>query len=466
MSTRRLLWSLAAALLFVTACGGDSDEGSEPAAAASSETAAEGSDTEATEGDSASEADGEDAAPLEASGPITFWHSVPGAGGEMVDDAIARFEADTGVQVDAQFFEPDSYKTQIRIALGAGNEPCAFFSWGGGVMNSYVDAGQIIELGSRLESSGEVERLVPSSLTHVTYQDQIWGVPAINTSPAVFFYNTEIFADLGLEPPATWTELLAVMDTLSEAGIAPLSLANFSKWPSSFYFMYFVDRLAGPGTFEAAANRTGGSFADPVFVRAGELIQELVDRGAFVDGFNGIDFATGGDRQVLYADVAAMELMGSWHISLVKDENPEYLDKMGVFAFPDLEEGTGDPTNVVGSVGQNFFHVSSSRDSPDAAYELITYLFDDTSVAASVEQGRIPPIRGVGDLLEDPLQQEVFGLVEGAGSIQLWYDQYLRPNLAEVHLDLVQELFAGTISPEEAAQRMEETAASSSDESE
>lgn len=392
-------------------------------------------------------------------GVITFWHAVQGNEREMVDNAIARFEADhPGFTVEPSFYEPDSYKTQIRIALGANNEPCVFFSWGGGIMNSYVDAGQIIDLTDYMQADGWIDRLVPSSLTHVTYKDAIWGVPVMNTSPAVFFYNTEIFDQYGLTPPATYDDFLNVIDTLKDNGIAPISLANFSKWPSSFFYMYLVDRLGGPEVFASAANRTGGSFEDPVFIRAGEMIQELVERGAFVDGFNGIDFATGGDRMVLYADVAAMELMGNWHLSLVASENPEYLAKMGVFPFPALTDGAGDPTDVVGSVGQNFFHVSSSCEHPAEAFSLIQYLVDDTAVTQSVEEGRIPPIVGVGDMLSDPLSKQIFSIVEDADSIQLWYDQYLPPELAEAHLDLVQELFALTITPEEAAARMEAAA--------
>jgi raffinose/stachyose/melibiose transport system substrate-binding protein len=35
------------------------------------------------------------------------------------------------------------------------------------------------------------------------------------------------------------------------------------------YFVYLVDRIAGPSVFESAATRTGRSFEDPAFVQAG-----------------------------------------------------------------------------------------------------------------------------------------------------------------------------------------------------
>ena len=40
--------------------------------------------------------------------------------------------------------------------------------------------------------------------------------------------------------------------------------------------------------------------------------------------------------------------------------------------------------------------------------------------------------------------------------MQLFYDQYLPPAVAQVHLDTLQEVFGLTMEPEEAARRMQE----------
>jgi len=39
--------------------------------------------------------------------------------------------------------------------------------------------------------------------------------------------------------------------------------------------------------------------------------------------------------------------------------------------------------------------------------------------------------------------------------VQLWYDQYLPPSVAEVHKDTSQALFALSMTPEEAAKTLE-----------
>ncbi len=403
-------------------------------------------------------------APVAAQGPhITLWHiQTSGVGPELIQQAVDRYmAANPGVSVEVVPLQNDPFKLQIRTAMGAGDPPCVFPSWGGGPLYEYEQAGQVIDLTDYMMADNYVEHFLPASLSNVTFDDKIWGVPVENTAVAVFYYNKDIFGRYNLEPPTTWDELVAVSQTLIDNGVVPFSLANKTKWTSSMYYMYLVDRIGGPEIFQAAANRLpGGTFEDPAFVQAGEMIQDLVEMGAFIEGFNNLDYDTGQSRMPVYAGEAAMELMGTWEIANFKAENPEFYESsLGFFAFPAVEDGVGDPSNVVGTVGDNYYHISATCEYPDEAFELITYLIDDESVALRVEAGRIPPVVGVSEMLEDPILQQVMAMVENAASVQLWYDQYLPPELGEVHKDTMQALFGLEITPEEAAAMQEEAVA-------
>jgi raffinose/stachyose/melibiose transport system substrate-binding protein len=309
-----------------------------------------------------------------------------------------------------------------------------------------------------MEADNYVDRFVPASLSNVTFDGKIWGVPVENSAIAVIWYNKAIFDEYGLTPPETLDELMAIAETLKENDIIPFALANKTKWTSSMYFMYLVDRLGGPEVFANAATRSGGSFEDPVFVQAGEMVQEMVEKGYFNEGFNGLDYDTGQSRQLLYSGKAAMELMGNWQISTMRSENPEFESELlGFFPFPAIEGGAGDPSNVVGTVGDNYYSISSACEYPDEAFEMITYLIDDESIPMRAAAGRIPPVKGFE--ADDPALQEIIDLIGNAASVQLWYDQYLPPELGEVHKDTMQALFGMAITPEEAAAAHETAAA-------
>ena len=309
-----------------------------------------------------------------------------------------------------------------------------------------------------MDADGYKDRFVPASLSNVTFDGKIYGVPGENAAVAVVWYNKTIFADLGLTPPATWSELLTVIDTLKANDIIPFALANKTKWTSSMYYMYIVDRLGGPEVFASAANRTGGTFNDPVFVEAGKLVQDLVNLDAFNEGFNGLDYDTGQSRQLMYAGKAAMEVMGSWQLSTMRAENPEFAENsLSFFPFPAIEGGKGDPTSVVGTVGDNFYSISSACANPDVAFEFIQYMMDDETNAARIAGGKVPPVVGVA--VSDARQQEIVDMIAGAASVQLWYDQYLPPELGEVHKDTMQALFGLELTPEEAAAAHEDATA-------
>ncbi len=390
---------------------------------------------------------------------ITFWHiQNTGDGPMLLQQAADRYMADNpDVNVEVVPMQNDPYKTRIRTAMGAGDAPCIFLSWGGGPLYEYVKAGQVIDLTDYMNADDyAANRFVPASLSNVTFDGKIYGVPVENTSVAVIFYNKAIFEKYGLEPPATWDDLLAVSQTLIDNGVSPFSLANKTKWTSSMYYMYLVDRIAGPEVFASAANRTGGSFEDPAFVQAGQMIQDLVNMGAFNEGFNGLDYDTGQGRMLIYAEQAAMELMGSWEIGNFLSENPDfYADDLGIIPFPAVEGGVGDPTDVVGTVGDNYYSISPTCEYPDEAFALLQYVIDDESVALRIASGRVPPVKGVAEMIEEPILQQIVQLVENAASVQLWYDQYLPPELGEVHKDTMQALFGLDITPEEAAQQQE-----------
>jgi raffinose/stachyose/melibiose transport system substrate-binding protein len=397
--------------------------------------------------------------PAAAQKDITLWHiQVTGSGPALIEQAVERFMADhPDVNVENVPLQNDPFKTKLKVAMGAGDAPCVFPSWGGGPLYEYVQAGQIVDLTEWMNQDNYKDRFVDASLSVVTFDDKIWGVPVENTAVAVVFYNKQIFEENGLTPPQTYEELLDVVATLKEAGIAPFALANKTKWPCSMYYMYLVDRLGGPDVFRAAATRTGGSFEDPVFIQAGEVLQELVNEGAFVEGFNGLDYDTGQSRTLMYSGKAAMEIMGTWNVSTIKSENPEfYENSLGFFSFPAIADGEGDPNNVVGTVGDNFYSISTTCEHPEEAFQLIQYLIDDESVSQRGTEGRVPPVKGF--TTDDPVLQEIITMVEKAPSVQLWYDQYLPPELGEVHKDTSQALFGLTMTPEEAAKTMEDAA--------
>ena len=390
---------------------------------------------------------------------IGLWHhQMAGDGPKLIQQAVDRFKQDTpGLQVEVVGVNNDAYKTKIKVAVGAGNAPCVFPTWGGGPLHEYVNANQIADLTPLMTKDNYKDRFPAAAFDSVSFENKIYGVPVENTAIAVIIYNKAIFQKFSLKPPANDNELLQIVRTLKQNGIAPFALANKPKWPGSMCYMYFVDRLAGPEAFAKAEAREGAGFEAPVFIEAGRRVEALVKEGAFQQGFNGLDYDAGATRALLYSGKAAMELMGTWSIGAIKSENPTfYRDNLAFFPFPAVTGGTGDPRNLIGTVGDNFYSVSTTCKDPAEAFKLIQYLIDDTSVAVRARAGRVPPVKGF--TTDDPVLQQVIDMVAQAPHVQLWYDQQLPPAVGEAHKDTSQGLFSLSMTPEEAARRFEQAA--------
>ncbi|MCL2879261.1 MAG: extracellular solute-binding protein [Treponema sp.] len=380
-----------------------------------------------------------------------------GNGPAIFQRAVDRFTKDNpNIKVNLTMVANDAYKQKLAVAMASGQTPDCFISWSGGPMYEYVRNNQIADLTSFMNTNNYKDKFLDAAIAQASYQGKIWGVPVQNVAVCTVWYNKEIFAKYNLAIPTTIGELETVCDTLLKNKITPFTLANKTQWTGSMYFMFLATRHGGTQPFIKAVDGTG-SFLDPAFIYAGQKIQEWVNKGYFITGFNGLDWDSGQARAPLYKGDSAMLIMGSWFNSQALDENPDFYAKMGVFPFPRDETGVGDPNTVIGTVGDNFYHVSAASKNKAKAFELITHLIDDAAVQDALDDGRIPPVKGIK--LSDPILQDLFAQVQAAPDMQLWYDQSLSPEVSDVHKVTCQEIFGGTLSPQDAAQQLQDAQA-------
>lgn len=384
---------------------------------------------------------------------LDLWHFDPGARQEVYDEAILRFEKNNpGVKVNALQIPNDDFKQRVVVSMSGGNPPDVFASWGGGWLDEFVESGMVKDL---TEEDIDYSRFLEVALNNSTFDDKVYGLP-LGISTYQFFYNKSIFEEHNLEVPNTYDELLEIIDVLNENDVYPIALANQPQWPGAFYLMYLADRLGGEEVFQQAHNREGKGFDDPVYVEAGEYIQDLVERDAFNPGFNGLPYDEGQARQLIYTEKAAMMLMTTGFINNVRQEFPSFEEKMGVFEFPAIESGKGDPTNISAGISP-VWSVYEETKHPELAIELLNELTSLETAQDYANRAGVPvAVKGVE--VEDEYVQIFTDWVNGANSIQFPYDQTLTPELAELHKNTTFELFGLSTTPEEAAEAMEKKA--------
>jgi raffinose/stachyose/melibiose transport system substrate-binding protein len=194
-------------------------------------------------------------------------------------------------------------------------------------------------------------------------------------------------------------------------------------------------------------------------VTAGKMLRQLIDANAFSIGFNGLEDDAA--RTSFINGKAAMYLTGSWIVARVKEENPDFMADMIPVPFPAVAGGKGDLRTVLGGVNCGFA-ISSACKEPQLAVELLEALTDAQVVGDWCKIGRIPAVKTTAEqnaLLPAPTRLAL-ELLDKADTLQPYYDQFLPARLGVEHSNTTQNLFAGTMTPEEAAKKMAETARS------
>ncbi|TVY08953.1 extracellular solute-binding protein [Paenibacillus cremeus] len=380
---------------------------------------------------------------------LSFWYIETGPRKDLIEATVQKFMKDNpDVEVEAVQIPNDAYKTKLSVAMGGGNPPDVFHSWGGGWLKEFVNANQVADLTGKVNT----DSYIPAAIGASTFNNKVYGAP-LAMSVVPMFYNKEIFAKLGLQPPKTYDEFLTIVDKLKKENIIPIAMANKTKWPAAFFLMYFAEKVGGPQIFSEAFERKGRGFDDASYVKAGEMIQDLVKRGAFNPGFNGLTYDTGQSRQLLYTGKAAMEMQTASYVNNVRNEAPDFEKKLGMFPFPEVSGGKGNISNVVGGVSP-VFSVAAKSKYPDKAIELVKALTSkELAQQFSDKTSAISAVKGVE--YKDPFAIQLNDMLSKAGYLTTFYDQTLPPDLAELHKDTTQALFGESMTPTEAAKQME-----------
>lgn len=393
---------------------------------------------------------------------VTAWivTTGPSPANTVINQAVSAFEkSHPGDHITVDYVENQSYKQKIQLAMGAGNPPTIFWTWGGGPLKQYIDAGDVQSLGHPAWAAN----FLPSSLGAVTFNGNLYGVPIEGTQPVYFFYNKTIFHQLGLTFPTTWAGLLSAVQTLKSHGYAPISLAEGDQWPGLMYLEYLTDRIGGPSAFSAIEAGKSGAWSSPAVIGALTDIQQLVRAGAFQKGYDSLKFSGGGSDALVYSGRAAIQLMGDWDISQVLGLDKSFVTSgsLGLAPFPSVAGGQGNPSDLAGNTASYVAiasHATAKQKSIAEAFLQDT--LPTTSYAkSSVGAGEVPVIKGASGFFSGQqlasYDQTIYSSVGQAPSFQYSWDQALSPAEATTLLTNLAQVFELSQSPQQFASTMD-----------
>ncbi|MCM3739993.1 extracellular solute-binding protein [Oceanobacillus luteolus] len=374
----------------------------------------------------------------------------------VVNEIIADFEAEhEDIKIELEVLSNEQYKDKITVLSTSDELPDVGMTWAAGYMEPFVNGNKFAALDDVVE--GELaDDFVAGTLEAFTINDSVHGLP-LELNISTIFYNKQIFDEYGLEEPETLDELNEIVATLNENGVNPIALGNRDAWTGSMWYMYLADRIAGDKDALTQAINREISFEDPALVKAAEEIQNLVDADSFISGFNGL--ADEEAKSMFMSEQAAMYLIATWDLpnfTTNEDVPQEFRDSVGYFKFPTVD-GSGTTDSYVGGPGVGLF-VAENSDVKEEAKTFASYFVQQWGEKAVTDVGVIPATKVDTDALDLPqMYVDVLDDLNAATNITLYADVQMSASAAQVHLDMIQALFGGEVTPEDFAKTHEET---------
>ncbi|MBO4886536.1 MAG: extracellular solute-binding protein [Clostridia bacterium] len=124
----------------------------------------------------------------------------------MVDDT---FTPSSGIRVNVKLVVADTLLT----AVVAGNGPDVVLSVGTWFPVNYAMRNAVEDLTQFSDFDEVVSPFYPSALTALRYNDGVFALPETQEF-SVLFYREDVLEELGLTPPETWDDLIAMLPTI------------------------------------------------------------------------------------------------------------------------------------------------------------------------------------------------------------------------------------------------------------
>ncbi|MCU1405351.1 MAG: carbohydrate-binding protein [Glaciihabitans sp.] len=297
---------------------------------------------------------------------ITFFQTKPEAVGYF-DDLVKQFNAS---QSSIRVIHDST--SGLSAGFVRGNPPdVAAFTYNL-EMARFMERGALADLSDMPEAKTirpEVQDLVDQ---YATYPGRTSVLPYSITAASVI-YNPALFAEQGLEVPTTWSEMIAVCDAFTAAGITPIYSTFREPWTvAQGLFDYTTGGMLDVAKVFKKLQEEGTKLGPDSPVSFQKTFKEPVDRMLQLASYSNSDAASrgyGDGNLAMSQGKAAMYMQGPWALGEIEKSNPDL--EVGTFPLP----MTDDPADLKVRVNLDLaLWVAEGSSKKDAAKQFVSFL--------------------------------------------------------------------------------------------
>jgi raffinose/stachyose/melibiose transport system substrate-binding protein len=245
---------------------------------------------------------------------------------DQIETIIAEFEAEYP-QINVVFdpTNPPDYNATLQTQFETGTAPDLMYLRSFATGRGLYDQGFLADISGL---NGLTDSFTEASLSAWSADEVHYGVPLMAVSHGIY-YNVSLFAELGIEVPQTWEELLAAAQVLKDNGYDAFANASGDTWTiAEIVFMNLAPNYIGGYEGRLAYLNGERCFNDAGSVAAFQAVADLAPY--FPADQSAITYYD--SQQIFLQGAAGMWMGGSWDIPFFESEEPDF--EWSVFAVP------------------------------------------------------------------------------------------------------------------------------------
>jgi len=325
-------------------------------------------------------------------------------GYRVAGDALEKI---TGFTLEARNVpSTENYQQVVRSSLQTSSTTDLVKWWNGYRLQELARSGGLADITAQWDAAEEKGWVNPDTRDSFSYDGAVYGMPMYK-SYWVIFYNKNVFADVGIEPPTTWAEFQDNNQKIKDAGVTPLFATQEAGWTSFIWFEEILSKL-DPQFYSDLMNGTA-KYTDETAQQAMAIWADMYAKGYFTAA----DVAWDNEPALLASGSVAQVPMGTWRNGTFADAGMTDAD-YGAYLLPAVAEDTESSVIVESGV----ISVAANAPNKEAALEVMgNWLNPD------VQQPWVDQIKDTSAnpsvTTEDPILTEVLDAVSTKKPVEL-----------------------------------------------
>lgn len=365
----------------------------------------------------------------------------------IYEELITMFEAENpGIKVTYSPYKTEEYQTVLAANFKGNTAADIIHLRAYGNFEQFAKPGYLLPITEDIIP--EVNMYSDQSLkgsTSIT-DGKVYGIPYASQS-LVIYYNTDLYDDLGLKVPHTWSEFIANLKAFKSEGITPIANGTKTGWMDEVMLGVIGPNFYGGNDFYDKLMAGETDFTDPDYIKAIEKLGELAPY--MPSGYTGLDYV---EQQMIFINGMAGHFIGGiWEDSYFTSQNPDL--NYDIFFGP--VESRGDD-QFISAFMDGSFGINNSTEHKEEAIKFVRFLaskeaqqFLCDKLGVKTEHPDVVPTQ---PLLKKVMAPEV----KTTPYIMLVGFRYEQPTGSELIQNGLQALFGGEKTAEEVAQGVQD----------